>query len=589
VRKIIMKSTTKNIKNIFWLVKPYWKYGKIYMLGKLVISIFIAPVLALIEVTLIQAVIDAITVGATLKATLLIAVSYEAAYLGTMMIQWAFLLFYDRWKAVDIQIKINRSIYEQAIITDYKYFDNPEFYNNYTFAVGEFAAKSTAALDLLLRIFAIISVVAAMTAYIAILGPWIMLIGVAGAIAYTLTQNIIGRLGVSRAKDSLPHERKMAYVHRVAYQKQYAADLKSTNLKQHILSLFDKSGNGKVGIYKKYATPFLGANMLLFSTYTIFELAQLVYLIVCAFTRNLSVGAITGLFAAAKKLNSQLTQFAVVSGQAVELSLYAEKIKEFFNLKSEIETSGGNISPSGEAFSVELKNLCFKYANSNFGLKNINLKINPGEKIAIVGENGAGKTTLSKLLLRLYDVDGGNILYNGVSIRDYDTHKLRRKIGVAFQEPQIYALTVRKNMEVYNTADDSVLLDALEKVGLNIELDSEVMREFDDSGIMFSGGQSQKFGLTRLLHGDFGLLLLDEPSSALDPIAEYNMTKLIFEQSNTTTIMVAHRLSTIRDADRIILIEDGEIKETGTHDELMNLNSRYCEMFTKQAENYIKQ
>ena len=202
--------------------------------------------------------------------------------------------------------------------------------------------------------------------------------------------------------------------------------------------------------------------------------------------------------------------------------------------------------------------------------------------------NGAGKTTLAKLLLRLYDTDDGEILYNGVHVSEYNIHQLRRRIGVAFQEPQIYALIVRENMEMYNAADDATLCDTLIKAGLDIKLDIEVTREFDENGAMLSGEQAQKLGLARILHGEFGLLLLDEPSSALDPLAEYEMTKLIFEQSGATTIMVAHRLSTVRGADKIFLIDGGKVAESGTHAELMELDGKYAEMFTKQAENYVK-
>jgi ATP-binding cassette subfamily B protein len=556
-----MKKLFGNIGNILYLVKPYWKYGKIYFVGKFVISIFCSPILALIEVILIQVVIDAITTGATLRATLLIAVSYQIAYLGVQLIRWGFLLLYDRWKAVDIQIKINRSIYEKAINTDYKYFDNPEFYNNYTFAISEFAAKSAGALDWLLQVCGTISVIFAMTVYVAGLGAWVILFALAGAVLGTIAQSIISKLGILRTKEALPHDRRMSYTHRVAYQKQYAADLKSSNLARTIMSVFDKSGKEKVGIFKKYAKPFMLSNTFMFSAYTLSELATLLYLIYSAFTRNLNVGAVTGLFTAAKRLYSQLTQFVQLSGSAVELGLYSEKIREFFNLQSEIETKTIGSEPVTGAFSLELNDVSFAYPNSDFALRNINISVASGEKIAIVGENGVGKTTLSKLLLRLYDVDGGGILYNGISIHDYNIHSLRRKIGIAFQEPQLYALTVRENMEVYNTAEASILSNVLTQVGLGIELESELTREFDENGVILSGGQSQKLGLTRLLHGEFGLLLLDEPSSALDPLAEYNMTKLIFEQSNTTTIMVAHRLSTIRDADRIYLMADGNIAE----------------------------
>jgi len=311
-------------------------------------------------------------------------------------------------------------------------------------------------------------------------------------------------------------------------------------------------------------------------------------LIVCVFTLNLSVGTIAGMFAAAGRLNDMLNQLVSFSGRMMEASLYTDKIRGFFELPSEIEPQTAGIAPPEGAFALELRDVSFSYPNSGFALQNISLSVAPGEKIAIVGENGAGKSTLAKLLLRLYDVGGGEILYDGADVRDYDVHQLRRKIGVAFQDAQLYALSVRENMEAYNAADDATLRDILDKVDLHVGLDTAVTREFDDSGVIFSGGQAQKLGLTRLLHGDFGLLLLDEPSSALDPLAEYRMTRLIFEESRTTTIMVAHRLSTIRNADRIYLIDGGCVAECGTHDELIVLGGRYAEMCSKQAENYVR-
>lgn len=186
-----------------------------------------------------------------------------------------------------------------------------------------------------------------------------------------------------------------------------------------------------------------------------------------------------------------------------------------------------------------------------------------------MGENGAGKTTLTKLLLRLYDVDSGIISVNGRPISSYRIDTLRDKIGIVFQNSMLYALTVRENMTAYTDADDNQLKKSLEDVGLNLNLNTQVTREFDQNGSVLSGGDSQRLCLTRLMHSDFGLIILDEPSSALDPIAEYNIAKLVFNSSPTTTIMIAHRLSTVVDADMIYLLSNGSIIESGTHAQLM--------------------
>lgn len=176
---------------------------------------------------------------------------------------------------------------------------------------------------------------------------------------------------------------------------------------------------------------------------------------------------------------------------------------------------------------------------------------------------------MTKLLLRLYDVDSGIISVNGRPISSYRIDTLRDKIGIVFQNSMLYALTVRENMTAYTDADDNQLKKSLEDVGLNLNLNTQVTREFDQNGSVLSGGDSQRLCLTRLMHSDFGLIILDEPSSALDPIAEYNIAKLVFNSSPTTTIMIAHRLSTVVDADMIYLLSNGSIIESGTHAQLM--------------------
>ena len=171
---------------------------------------------------------------------------------------------------------------------------------------------------------------------------------------------------------------------------------------------------------------------------------------------------------------------------------------------------------------------------------------------------------------------------------------MRRRIGVAFQNTNVYAMSFADNLCIYDNSDEKKVHDIIMRADLknvliknNASIHTNVTKEFDEGGIMLSGGEIQKIGIARLLSGDFGLLIFDEPSAALDPIAEYEMTKLIFDSSNlSTTIIIAHRLSTIRNADRIYLIGDGGVKEVGTHDELISLRGKYYEMFSKQAENY---
>lgn len=243
---------------------------------------------------------------------------------------------------------------------------------------------------------------------------------------------------------------------------------------------------------------------------------------------------------------------------------------------------------------MEFEHVQFQYENSDFCIKDLNLSIKPGERVAIVGENGVGKSTMVKLLMRFYDVTGGSIRIQGCDLRDYKTQELRQKIGVAFQNPNVYALPFKDNIGLYGDVEPEELEQIIRKTGLtkvleknHADVSSMVTKEFDENGIMLSGGEVQKVGIARLLTGKFGLLLFDEPSAALDPLAEYEMTKLILDSSNlATTIIIAHRLSSIRYVDRIVLVDDGCVREVGSHDELMAQKGKYYEMFTKQAENY---
>ena len=247
-------------------------------------------------------------------------------------------------------------------------------------------------------------------------------------------------------------------------------------------------------------------------------------------------------------------------------------------------------------FSVKISNVNFFYTKSNFALKDINLEIKPGEKIAIVGANGAGKTTLMKLLLRLYDVNSGFISYNNVPIEKYNLKGLRKKVGIAFQNTIIYATTLANNVKLYGDIPDESLKDIISKCGLSDVLikhscdsSQEMTREFISDGIMLSTGEKQKLGLARIMANRFGLILLDEPSSTLDPISEYRLTQLLFSEANkTTSIIISHRLSVVRDAQCIYVMHDGRIVEKGTHSELMEFRGMYYEMYSKQSENYIK-
>ena len=230
-------------------------------------------------------------------------------------------------------------------------------------------------------------------------------------------------------------------------------------------------------------------------------------------------------------------------------------------------------------------------------LKNVSFNINKGESVAVVGHNGAGKTTLSKLIMRLYDVKEGEILYNGINIKEYSLDSYRKKFCSVFQDYKIFAMTVAENVLVRETDEGNMLIaeKALEMGGVSDKINSLankantlLTREFDNSGVLLSGGQAQKVSISKLFANDtFEVAVLDEPSSALDPVAESRMYDSIMEGTkDKTVIYISHRLSSATRSDNILVFEKGEIVEHGSHADLMEKNGVYAEMFTLQASGY---
>lgn len=576
--------------SICFLLAPWWKYGKTLMVGSFISSVLFVPAAGYFSATLAQAVIEMIEAGKPFEAAFLTGLTYLLLALALNLLHAVYEDFYLRWKKQEIEGTIERSIYEKALMVDYRHFDDPSYFDSYKLTTEEFASQSS---EMLQNLFSLLSGIAKCIVYGALIASQgvallLIVLGCSAFVAYA--QIYWSRVSVERETAMVNDQRKADYLRRLFFDHTAVADLRASNIKKPLFSLFDGSVKSRAAIYRKY-----GAKEFL--TDILANLAQLgttfavpVYVAWGVMSGNIGgIGVYATLIASSLALKEALNALGWWSSQVALGVAYAQKVQRFFDTDSTIEASTDGEKASDGPFSVRFDHVSYRYGGSDeFAIRDLSLAIAPGEKIAIVGENGAGKTTLTKLLLRLYDADGGTVQINGRPIADYDVSTLRGRIGIAFQQSRLYALSVRENMTAYADADDARLKSCLEEVGLRLSLDAQVTKEFDENGAVLSGGDAQRLCLTRLLHSEFGLLILDEPSSALDPIAEYRIAKLIFDRSPTTTVMVAHRLSTVVDADRIYLLSDGRIIESGTHAELMAQNGKYREMFLKQAEGYLK-
>jgi ATP-binding cassette subfamily B protein len=588
----------KKLRYVLFLYKPYLKYGKLYVALTFVLEGAIAPLVTLLTALLPEKAINTI-IAQESTTRLLVVVGSLALVLLLLNFAHIFIsMFYIAPGQRRIKHKLERDLYEKGLRSDFKYYDNPEFYSKFAYSKQLYPDQARQVAELFPSLIKSVITVLAMGALVAqagvaLFGITLVFIAVQMLLTKSRTKNF-AEFSVLQSEMG----RKMYYVARVIEKKENAAELRASAAGEKLLSQYVKS----MDEYGRVERKFIFKQMRFTVPQNIVASLQspivLLYIFLFVVSGDISkIGLYASLSVAAASLSAALNSFLGDFMQLYQKTILGEKIAEFFEAKSVIEppeANAGKADAPGGAYEAELRDVTFGYEGSPFSINKLNLKIPRGGRIAIVGENGAGKSTLMKLLTRLYDPSGGAVLINGKDIRDYDIHRLRRRIGVAHQDICILAVSLRENLTVYHDASDEEINAVIEKLGLGDvvakvggKLDTMVSREFTEDGAVLSGGEAQRLAVARLFIGDFGLLLLDEPSSALDPLSEYNLMKTILDVSNTaTTIMVAHRLSTVRDFDVIYHMEGGKIIESGTHDELMTARGGYYEMFTRQAENY---
>lgn len=290
-----------------------------------------------------------------------------------------------------------------------------------------------------------------------------------------------------------------------------------------------------------------------------------------------------------------IMKMAVTFGKTAEMVPLVNYYFEIVNAKDDM-TYGEKELDLSEKFEIEFKNVSFKYPNTeSYALKNINIKINNGEHLAVVGRNGSGKTTFIKLMCRLYDVTDGEILINGINIKEYSKESIIKLYSVVFQNFQMFSIPLKDNVcadeecdrdRLYNCLENSNVLDRVEQMP-NKEK-TYLYKDIDENGVEISGGEAQKLALARALYKDSPVVILDEPTAALDPVAEneiYNRFNSFVD--NKTAIYISHRLSSCAFCTRIAVFDKSQLVETGTHQELLNANGKYSELWNAQAKYYV--
>ncbi|MBP5260599.1 MAG: ABC transporter ATP-binding protein, partial [Clostridiales bacterium] len=553
-------SIKRIVQNAAFMIKYAARYDKPLITKIMVLFILSKAGKAVNDTFILKAIINGLTGKTSLQNTLIFLL---ISFILVVCLEWINQLI-DEWskaKLIKLSGTIQRDLIRNNSRMDLIYYDDPEYYLTYVIVAGNADTAIEQTVMVVSKTIGGIIALGVASAMIFTIDPVLALFPVAGFTVNLLTRFKIERLQYNWDVANKKAIRKADYSKRVFYQPEFAKECKLTDVKVPLRQQFDDALDEASQAGRQYGPALTWISLLnwisVFTVFSFFAIpAYLGYLALVI--RSIALGEVASANNASMYVRSNLNEinFCLVDFQ--QIGQYAEKFRTLLDYKPIIEGAEGLKPDTGDSV-LSLKNVCFRYPHSDKDtLSDITLEIKPGEKIAIVGENGAGKTTFVKLLMRLYDVSSGSIVYGGHDIREYATSEYRRKIGAVFQDYNIYACSLAENVLMRNASpeDEARIISALDKADFGKKLNklpdginTQLTKEFSESGVNLSGGESQKIAISRIFahDGDRTISILDEPSSALDPVSEYKLNRNLIENAGTDTIIfISHRLSTTR-------------------------------------------
>jgi ATP-binding cassette subfamily B protein len=493
---------------------------------------------------------------------------------------------------------INSAIIRKSLALDLRFFENAEFYDKLQNARQQ---ADWRALSILNNGFNIVQNIITLASFVVLLfafNPWIALLLMGAAIPLFIAQTHFSELNFRLLSWRAPEARQMMYLERLLTNDESAKEIKLFGLGEPLLKryvdLFWKFYREDESLARRRSLISVGFGILTSLSFYV-AYAWIVYQTLIS---AITLGSMTLYLSIFRQSQGTFQGLLYNISTLYESALFMSNLYGFLELQPDMRPSThARLVPRPITIGIEFRNVSFKYPNKpEWALRDVSLKIAPGEKIALVGANGAGKTTFIKLLTRLYDPTEGQILLDGVDLRDYDLNDLRTRIGVIFQDFVRYMMSARENIGFgqIDALDDQLRIEvAAEKGGADEVIDelpqgyNTMLGSWFDEGRQLSGGQWQKVALGRAFMRDAEVLVLDEPTAALDAEREYE----IFQRFRALTegriaILISHRFSTVRMADRIAVFEQGAMTELGTHTELLERAGTYARLFNMQAEGY---
>lgn len=493
---------------------------------------------------------------------------------------------------------IYRKLYAKARNVELKCYEDADFYSRYTMAMDGAEAKVSAIITSFWGVLVGAVATVAVFWFMFEIDHYAVLFIICPLAGNFLFGNWRNKFEFRRYQEQAPNDKVLNYVNRAMYLPDYAKEVRLSRIFNLLKEQYHDATQRNVKVAVKYALACAVMNFWRCTfTFTVIFEGVLFY----AVYRNLVTGSIS------------LAQLTVMSSLMVAMTwilirlfedimaimkngLFINNLRGFLEYKEEIPEDQKGILPEKEFESLVFDNVCFSYKDEET-IKNLSFELKKGEIAALVGHNGAGKTTIVKLLLRLYDPSSGVIRVNGRDIREYDLHAYREMFAATFQDFSIMGMTIKENVLMGRRyeKEDELVERSLKRAGIYEKVQSlpkgihtMMTKEFEEDGAVLSGGESQKLAVARTFAKDSPVKIFDEPSSALDPLAEYELFQNIMKEGQDHTMLfISHRLSSVKSCDKVFMLEGGRLIEEGSHGQLMELGGSYAQMYKKQAMNYL--
>ena len=586
--------------NVPAVLKIVWESGPSVVIFGLISRIFssLLPVLLLwITKLIIDGIVYAVANHQSVQPRFwwLVAAEFTLAVLNSFLVRT--IDYSDSLLADKYTRHVSIRVLEHASSLDLLAYEDPVYYDRLERA----RVQATDRLVMIQAVGRLVQqVITTITLSVSIMffSPWLMLLLIVGVVPAFLGESHFAFLGYAKNFRQTPVRRQLDYLRVLGGSKEAAKELKLFGLRKFLIERFTTLSDEIYAENTGLSRRKLIAGSLLSMVGTMGYYSAYVFVIWRTVNGQLSIGTLTFLAGAIQQASSNIQQIFSTIAAIGDQALFLTDLLAFFNMQPTIRSKPNALpAPRPIKQGIEFRNVSFSYpGNSRLILDHINFHVHPTERLALIGENGQGKTTIVKLITRLYDPSDGQILLDGVDLREYDLEDLHREMGVIFQDFMRYEMTAAENIAVGRVEELSnpELLRAAAQKSMADATIARLPRGYDqmlgrrfENGVDISGGEWQKVALARAYLRNAQILILDEPTAALDARSEFEVFQRFAElTAGKMALFISHRFSTVRSADRIIVLENGKIAEEGSHDQLARLGGRYAEMFEMQASSY---